>query len=40
MCLIYLNNMVKVVNSYTSLFADETKVMRRGVVEEEDCLML
>ena len=39
MFLIYINDMVEGLNSYTSLFADDAKVMRR-VGEEEDCRRL
>lgn len=39
MFLIYIKNMVEGVKSYSSLFADDTKVMRR-VGGEEDCKKL
>lgn len=39
MFLIYLNNMVERVGSYTSLFASDAKVMQR-VGEAEDCQKL
>lgn len=37
MFLIYVDNMIEGVNSYTSLFSDDAKVLRR-VEEEEDAI--
>ena len=39
MFLIYINDMVEGVNSYTNLFADDAKIMRKIVVED-DCKRL